>query len=382
MRTADVVGGGIAGCAAALALAKTGWAVTLYEKRDGPASEGAGIQISPNARRCIEELGLDLTPLCFLPNAIQIFGARGAKPLSNYSLGTDFKAQFGADYAVMARRSLQSALWRACEQSSSITISAGQRWPGKGNAALTVGADGVGSKVRSAMPGVAGAQSTGYIACRALLPFDRQVATAVPSEDVCLWLGRGAHAVTYPVLGPENDPLPNRSLNVVMSKKGQVSESGWSAPAHPQLISKLVSLLNPKLSALRSDISFSQWSIDAVEPSAKWVHGNTVLVGDAAHAMPPFAAQGAAMALEDAVVLAAELAKADHIEDGLCAYEHARRSRVRRLAALSHANARLYHMSGPIASARNLALKTTPQRVIDARMGWIYNWSPPRLPSD
>ncbi|MEN0087291.1 MAG: NAD(P)/FAD-dependent oxidoreductase [Pseudomonadota bacterium] len=371
MPTAQIVGGGIAGCAAALALAQTGWKTQLIEQRSGPAQEGAGIQISPNARHALDAIGVNVLPDLAFPKRIEIHAGQRPTPLSSYKLGSDYTHGFGKEYAVMTRSALQLRLWEACQQHANIDIQAGHGTQLDLNADLIVGADGIASITRNSILSANGASSSGYVACRAVVQMDDSQARDIPKDVVSLWLGAGSHGVIY--------PLPDRQLNIVMSTKGKIASSGWSAQASDELVGSILCQLSPKLGSLRSAARFSQWDIQQVPPGGSWHDDKTVLIGDAAHAMPPFAAQGAAMALEDAVVLAAELTRSSSISSGLAAYERARRPRINQIAKLSTSNARLYHMSGPLAVGRNVALQATPQSVVNARMGWVYSWMPPEL---
>lgn len=355
-----------------MALAQTGWQVEVSEKRDGPALEGAGIQISPNARRSLEALGLDLSTEFAFPKRIEIHAAGSTAPLNSYQLGSDFKRSFGMEYAVTSRARLQAGLWKACEDHPSIQVLPGQTAQFYAKADLIIGADGVNSSLRSLVEGSLQATASGYIACRAVVAVDQLVRAQLPVDAVSLWLGKNAHAVLYPLAGGK--------LNIVLSTKGSVSASGWSASAPTQLVSSIFDRLSPRLSLALAGAQFSQWNIQSVPMGSAWCTGRVALVGDAAHAMPPFAAQGSAMALEDAVVLAAELANQPDVETGLQCYAQARKPRVEQVARLSTSNAQLYHMSGPLVLGRSLALRATPQTVINARMGWIYNWAPPALP--
>ncbi|MEO0496514.1 MAG: FAD-dependent monooxygenase, partial [Pseudomonadota bacterium] len=323
-------------------------------------------------RRALEAIDLDLSADFTFPKRIEIHAGDRTAPLASYTLGSNFKHGFGAEYSVMSRADLQMGLWRACAAHARIQMAPGQTAAQSPDVDLIVGADGVRSTTRSLVPGARQTASSGYVACRSVVDMEAIKAAGIPLDAVSLWLGKNAHAVIY--------PLPGNTVNIVLSTKGTVSGSGWSVAAPARLIGSILNKLDRKLSILQEAAQFSQWNIDTVPASSKWHLGRIALVGDAAHAMPPFAAQGSAMALEDAIVLAAELENHTSIEGGLQAFAQSRMPRVAKVAQLSHANAKLYHMSGPLAAARDLTLKATPQAVINARMAWIYDWTPPELP--
>lgn len=366
-----IVGAGIAGLATALCLVRRGIAAEIIEKRDASRTEGAGIQITPNAYRVLAGLGLAqaVSARALAPRFLDVNrGASGAR-IVRMPLGKDFEAAHAAPYLVIRRQHLVDIL-RDAAQAHGLRIA--YRTPFRldqtENRAV-IGADGVWSSVRP-LVNASEARFTGKIAFRALLAPDRLPDWA-RGIDLALWLGPDAHAVAYPV---DRDG----TLNIVAIIKARAHEQRWSKPETSEVVLAHFAGWNaPFQSLVRAADGFLEWPLYGVDPTAPWCHGHTALVGDAAHAMVPFLAQGGAMALEDAAVIAAEMAANPDHAAAFGAYERARRSRVRAVWHEAAENGRRYHWRGAFAEARNLGLKSLGgQRLLD-RYRWIYDWTPP-----
>jgi len=194
---------------------------------------------------------------------------------------------------------------------------------------------------------------------------------------VQLWMGANAHLVAYPIAG-------GRQINVVAVLPGTWNRPGWSTPGDPREVMDAFAAPRwpPAARMMLAPVdSWRKWALFGVPDGCPWSNGPVALLGDAVHAMLPFAAQGAGMAIEDAAVLARLLSlEAAESTAGITAalkqYGAARRARVRRVQRTARQQGRIYHFSGPLAFARDLAIRALgPERML-ARQDWIYNWRP------
>jgi salicylate hydroxylase len=387
-RTVYIAGAGIAGLTLALALAKFGATVIVLERNAKIQEFGAGVQISPNARRVLNQLGLDkaITNKSFEPLGLDVcpFGAKS--PLVTLSLGLAARKRFGAPYAVIHRADLVEALFRACKRFANIDIEFNVRTfdvvshargisvtadmeGGQSRTARAfafAGADGVNSLTRTAVLGGPKAAYSGYVAWRTTLPL-AALHDVVASDRVSLLMGPGYHAVTY--------PLPQRELiNVALfARESEAVALGDKSPAGPTLQrrpatgSRWDGLLKVAMG------SWSFWPASTVE-AASWHDGGIGLIGDAAHAMLPFQAQGAAMAMEDAAILAPLLMTEPTAESAFARFEGLRRRRVERVARLSRGNGFAFHLDWPLSLARDAAIAAMGRNGQLRRLRWVYGY--------
>ena len=348
----------MAGLAGAALLADAGFAIEVVERSNAASAEGAGLQVSPNASAVLQRIGvLDaLRSEAAEPDAIELHDGQSDRLLSRFELGKETVRRYGLPYLLCARARLRDVLLEAVH-ARGVPVRFGVGTLPDDEADVIVGADGIGSVVRNRIEGAARPVSTGHSAWRGAVETEGFAATQV-------WLLPAAHIVAYPT-------GPKRPVNVVVVLPDAVASEN---ELHRRLAGA-----NPRLrDLLAAAASWTRWPIGAVDPGGRWTDGRHVLVGDAAHAMTPYAAQGAAMALEDAAVLAAALGDRGG-PSALEAYERRRRSRVAAVARLAEANRQIYHMSGPLAFARNLAMRAAPQTVLQRRMATIYGWKPPKV---
>jgi 2-polyprenyl-6-methoxyphenol hydroxylase-like FAD-dependent oxidoreductase len=393
-RTIVVAGAGIGGLTAALALARRGFRVIVLEKAERLEETGAGLQLSPNASRVLIDLGLEprLAGRAVTPDAISLMSAQSGGEIARLPLGDAATFRAGAPYWIVHRADLQSALLAQVGDNPGIElrlgcqfedaaahakgISVGQRRGisrQQDTALALVGADGVWSQVRHQLFPQTQPAFSGLIAWRGTID-----ATQLPRElaprRVQLWMGPAAHLVAYPISG-------GRQINVVAILPGTWNRPGWSEPGSPNDIKDQFSQGWP--GALRMMIGavddWRRWALFTLRDGGVWSSGPMALLGDAAHAMLPFAAQGAGMAIEDAAVLAQCLSEnsgdtASSIATSLQRYAGSRRSRVARVQSHARQMGRIYHLGGPMAYARDLFIKSSsPQRLL-ARQDWIYDW--------
>jgi salicylate hydroxylase len=394
-RTIFVAGAGIGGLTASLALAAKGFRVNILEKAERLDEVGAGLQLSPNASRILVELGLQprLARLAVVPEAISLMSARAGGELIRLPLGEAAAARAGAPYWVVHRADLQAALRAEVDANPDIELRLGCQFEDVASHArgLTVvqrsgmtrqqevglaliGADGIWSSVRHHLFPKVQPQFSGLIAWRGTIE-TTQLPREYTSRRVQLWMGPDAHLVAYPISG-------GRMINVVAVVPGTWNRPGWSAPGEPNEVKNAFEPSRwpgPARMVIGAVDEWRKWALFTVPEGGEWTGGAVALLGDAAHAMLPFAAQGAAMAIEDAAVLAKCLGEGaldnpSGIPPALKRYERLRRARVARVERAARRNGMIYHLTGPMALARDLAIKAMgPGRVL-ARQDWIHDW--------
>ena len=393
-RTVIIAGAGIGGLTAALALARNGFRALVLEQAERLEETGAGIQLSPNATRILIDLGLAdrLQPHVVAPTAIRVHGGRSGREIVRIPLGAGAAQRYGAPYWVIHRGDLQAALSDAAVQDLNIVLRLGMSmedlathphgvtisargatglWTEHGHAVIA--ADGLWSAARARIASRTPPRFAGRTAWRALVPA-AQLAPEFREPLVHLWLGHDAHLVHYPVKG-------GKLVNVVVITADDWSGPGWSEPAsRVDLLARLSSRRwAPQAhSVFRAPDAWLKWALYETEPLASFAHGAAALLGDAAHAMLPFLAQGAAMAIEDAAVAAQCLARMP--DDPAAAWESysaIRRRRTRKVQSLAARNGKRYHRAGAAAMLRNTAMRLLGGERLLQNYDWLYDWRPP-----
>ena len=393
-RTIVVAGAGIGGLTAALALAAQGFRVVILEKAERLEEAGAGLQLSPNASRILVELGLQprLAASAVTPESINIMSARDGGEIARLPLGAAANFRAGAPYWVVHRADLQAALQAHVNDSPDIELRLGCQFEDvtahakgltvvqrSGNsrqqerAVALIGADGIWSAVRHHLFPEVQPQFSGLIAWRGTLD-----ATALPREytspRVQLWMGPKAHLVAYPISG-------GRRINVVAIVPGTWNRPGWSAAGDANEVKAAFSSRWPATARMLIGAvdEWRRWALFTVPDIGNWNDGAIALLGDAAHAMLPFAAQGAGMAIEDAAVLAKALSASTGeniagIPAALKRYGRLRRRRVLQVQRAARRSGHIYHLTGLLALARDLGIKALGPKRMLARQDWIYDW--------
>jgi 2-polyprenyl-6-methoxyphenol hydroxylase-like FAD-dependent oxidoreductase len=390
-RTVVVAGAGIGGLTAALALAGKGFRVALFEAAERLEEVGAGIQLSPNAARVLISLGLGerLAPHLVIPEELVVKIARTGQVLARAPLGASAGQRYGAPYWVIHRGDLQGVLRDAAASmpditlhlgtkvdefaahDGGITIAASHRMDAvEERGILLICADGLWSRLRKRLGHGGEPKFAGHTAWRALIP-----ARAVPAEftrpAVNLWLGRNAHLVHYPVKG-------GALINVVAILRDTWNEPGWSAAGlRRDVLDRFPAELwqAPARELLRGSQNWQKWALFDCPPLSHWGKGPVTLLGDAAHPMLPYLAQGAAMAIEDAAVIAECLARTPDDPAGAArAYEKQRHRRTARTQRAARRNGTIYHLGGAEAALRVLAFLTMGGDKLIRRYDWLYGW--------
>ena len=385
-----VAGAGIGGLTAALALSRAGNEITVIERADEIKEVGAGLQISPNASHILIDLGLReaLSDVALEPKRLRILSTRYSGELNHIPFARLAEPRYGAPYWVIHRADLHGVLLAAVRNDPRIDLCLGEAVDqiSQTESGVTItttassgatthdgdmllGADGVWSTVRDRALGLPGADYSGRTAWRATMPID--AVAPEHRESSAVWFGKDAHLVHYPVHA-------GKSFNIVAVIAEPWCEIGWSAPASREvLLERFDDWPRAARDLLGLPDTWLKWALCGMPTGHPWQSGRVALLGDAAHAMLPFAAQGAAMAIEDAAVLASVLTNAPDIPSALTRYEAERRPRVERVMQTARDNDRIYHYSGIAAAVRDQGIRLlSPERLI-ARYDWIYGWKPP-----
>lgn len=389
-RTIIIAGAGIGGLTAALALVRAGYRVVILEQAARLEEVGAGIQLSPNATHVLAGLGLTdrLRPYVVAPEAIRVLNGRTASEIVHIPLGADVERRYGAPYWVIHRAHLQSVLAAAIEESSDITLRLGVkvedfaihqhgvtvqlRTPqglGDEQGIALIGADGLWSTLRRRLSDGREPHFAQRTAWRAVVPAER-VTPEFRRPATILWLGRDAHLVHYPVKA-------GHEVNIVAIVRDDWRQPGWTAPGKPaDLTARFASFAPAARALMAAPNAWQKWALfdRALEPVR--LEGPVTLIGDAAHPMLPFLAQGGAMAIEDAAVLARCLEKSDEPAAAFRAYERARHDRGARVQNEARRNSWRYHLAGPLGFARDVTLRMIGGERLLHRYDWLYAWKP------
>jgi salicylate hydroxylase len=383
-RNVVVAGGGIGGLSAALALAAKGCEVTVLEQAPEFGEIGAGIQIGPNAFHAMDWLGVGdagRSKAVYIDKLVMMDGLSGDE-VAHIPVDQPFRDRFRNPYAVIHRADLHGVLYDACVANSSIALVKNERVLGyektsagvtvrtesgkSWQAAAAIGADGVRSKIREQMTGGDALRLSGHVAYRAVLPIE-DMPEDLRWNAVTLWAGPKCHMVHYPLQGW-------KTFNLVATFVTDISNVGSNEPGTAEEVLSRFGQIAPKArKLLEVPKTWRRWVLGDREPIENWTDGNVTLLGDAAHPTHQYFAQGACMALEDAVRLGTEIER--HRGDfnaAFLAYQTARIPRAYRVVLSSRMLGKVYHAQGVERLIRNQVMGAKTANQYYDGLEWLY----------
>lgn len=340
-----VIGGGIAGLAAAIALEKTGHSVTILEKANVFDPIGAGIQLGPNAVRALQKIGIweAVEPISTAPRAHHFRSAVNGALLNEVPLGKEYIQRFGQPHRIAHRADLHEALLGVVKSREAITLKMGTDVNALHLGGRVIAADGMWSKTRGMLFPEAVPQKLPVTIFRALI--DVPEIPGIDMSCVNFWMYKHAHFIHYPI-------ATRGKLNIVAVTPEPGPEAAFSqVHALPRAVLDKIN-------------GFTRWTAAMLPPMKQWHKDNILLIGDAAHGTVPWLAQGAAMSLEDAAALM------DTTDPET--FTKMRSARCARLHEQTVATGKIYHYSGFKGFARDLTLRLRSPAWLIERMGWIY----------
>lgn len=381
-----VAGGGIGGLAAAYALAHKGAQVTLLEQSSEFGEVGAGIQLGPNVVRILEAWGLGeaLRGVAAFPECLRVRNAMNGAVLGELPMGQTMVQRYGASYVTIARADMHGLLLDAVRRQGKVHLHLSsevtrvdqdehavrvQTLTQNFHAPVLVGADGVWSRLRKEVVDDGAPRVTGHLAFRALVA-QADLPEKLRSKVVTAWLGRDFHVVQYPVRRGE-------WLNVVAIVHGHVygDPKHWDHSANAaELRTRLAGATKALRDLVHAIPNWRLWALSDRPPmrsASEHARGRIALLGDAAHPMRPYLAQGAGMAIEDADTLARVLdANPDDVPAALQSYANLRWQRNARVQARAIRNGEIFHLRGPMQVGRDLSLRLLGEKLLD--VPWLY----------
>ncbi len=378
-----VCGAGIGGLSAAIALARKGVPVRVLEQAPNLSEAGAGIEIGPNAARHLNAWGLSdlLSTFSTEPEGVRVYDGLSGALLITVPLGNFARQRYGAPYLMVHRRHLQHCLLEVAGELDKLEIELGfkvskvdvrpegvtvkSETDDTAHGRALIGADGIWSRVRAVVSDKE-PETVGVTAWRALVPASR-VPEAKRAPYVGLQLGPGSHVLHYPVDA-------GATISVVAMIEETINFDGWASPGDANdLLTFFYDWDDEVFRLLELPDDWFKWTVMRMEPLELWGEGPMTLLGDAAHPIEPFMAQGGAAAIEDAASLAdAVAANPANITAAFRAYEDSRQQRVIRIQKASQQRGKIYHMSGLKRWARNIMLRRQVPETLLSRYDWLY----------
>ena len=383
-----IAGGGIGGLAAGLRCAAAGAEVRLVERAPAFSEVGAGIQMGPNVTRILQAWGLDvgLQAVAAYPDQMQVRQAPSGQVTGQLRWGAHALAKYGAPYATIHRADLHQLLLDALQQQNRVCLHVNQGVQGYDktsdgmkiqlddaqvlSADALIGADGLWSRVRAQMLGDGPARFSGHLAYRALLQ-QADLPAALRTQQVTVWMGPDLHVVQYPVRRGE-------LLNIVAIVHGRQPEdlSSWDHSANAADLQRALGTVCADLKELIEAVpAWRLWPLCdrlPMQSAAEHAQGRVALLGDAAHPMRPYMAQGAGMAIEDADALGRCLGvTGTDLPAQLAHYAQLRWQRNARVQQRAVRNGQIFHARGLMRWGRDLSTRWLGERVMD--VPWLYN---------
>ncbi|WP_256106893.1 3-hydroxybenzoate 6-monooxygenase [Streptomyces sp. ODS05-4] len=384
-----VAGGGIGGLAAALGVAAQGHHVTVLERRSAFEELGAGIQLGPNAFWALDRLGVGegVRAQAVFIDELRLMDGTSDACLARMPLTDAYRARFGNPYAVVHRGDLYEALLSACRAAPGVTLTAGAAVTGytqdaagvtvalAGGETLTgdalIGADGIRSVVRAQLVGDGDPRVSGHTIYRSVIPIEK-VPEDLRFNAVTLWAGPAWHVVHYTIGG-------GRFLNLAATRDDGATVPVAGDPAErDRVLAEFPGLGDVPRKLLELAEEWRTWVLCDRDPVGTWTDGRVALLGDAAHPMLQYAAQGACMALEDAVVLGRLLDREtgpDTVATRLEKYAAERRDRTAEAQLVAREMGRqLYHAAGDAARARDAMLAALSESDLHGKVDWLHGF--------
>ena len=381
-----VVGGGIGGLAASLALSQQGFAVDLFEQASSVGEIGAGLQLGPNGFAAMDALGVGerARRRAVYTDELVMMDAIDGSEVARVPVGEAFRQRFHNPYAVIHRADIHLSIHEEVQLTPRIRVHTSSRIVrvdidpervrlhdadgGVHDGVAVVGCDGVHSVVRERLIGD-GHRVSGHVVYRAVVP-SAEMPDDLRWNAAAIWVGPNCHLVHYPLRGGEQYNI------VVTFHSRQQEEWGVREGSREEVMSYFTEICARPRQLLDKPTSWKRWSTADRDPVARWGEGRATLLGDAAHPMLQYLAQGACVALEDAVTLRAAIEVCDHdLTAAFRLYESKRVVRGARLIIAAREMGRLYHAKGIERLVRNsLWADRTPERFYDA-LEWLYGWT-------
>ena len=380
-----IAGGGVGGLAAALGLARAGLEVQVLEKAAELGEIGAGIQLGPNAFHAFDRLGVGEAArgMAVYIDRLQLMDAITAEQIAHIDLDAPFRERFGAPYAVVHRGDLHAVLLRACRDDPRVALRtsaevARYRHDGAGvtaelasgeqvEGAALIGADGLWSRVRAQLVGDGAPRVSGHTTYRSVIPTE-DMPEDLRWNAATLWAGPKCHLVHYPL-------SDWKVFNLVVTRQNDAPEAVAGEPVSDETVLAEFAHIHPRAQAIiRHGRNWRRWVLCDRDPVDRWVEGRVALLGDAAHPMLQYFAQGACMALEDAVVLAEEAGRTPDLSAALQSYRDRRLLRATRVQLQSRAiGEHIYHPSGAHAALRDALMRAKTQADWRDGLAWLYD---------
>jgi 2-polyprenyl-6-methoxyphenol hydroxylase-like FAD-dependent oxidoreductase len=379
-----IVGGGIGGFATALALSQKGFRTIVFEQAAEIKEIGAGIQVGPNVFHMFDRLGLTekILEKTAIPQTLVMMDGITGENVVSIPLDTRFQQRFKYPYALIHRADLHTIFVDACKQSALITIitgakitdykdqgaqvvvhtAAGETYEGD----AVVGADGLWSTIRAQLVNDGPPRVSGHIAYRAVLPIE-DIPEHLRANSMTLWAGAKTHLVHYPLRG-------GKLFNLVAVFHSDKYVEGWDWAADTEELHSRFADATPAVKTMLAKIdAWRMWVLCDRDPIENWSKGRVTLLGDAAHPMLQYAAQGAGMSIEDGVVLADALSAGNTYEEAFLAYQNKRYLRTGKVQLTARLYGEFYHAKGVARQLRNDFLKArSVDQTLDG-MAWLYN---------
>ena len=383
-----IAGGGIGGLAAACAMSIAGQKTIVIEQAPVFEEIGAGIQIGPNGFRMIETLGIRtaVDNAAVFPDDLIVMDGVSAQEVTRIPVGDDFRARFGQPYALIHRADLHRALLDRCTADPNIELRAGTTYASHRTgadrvliscaggeafeAAGLIGADGLWSRIRNSLVADGAPRVSGHIAYRAVLPIE-EIEPRFRNNAMILWAGPSNHLVQYPLRG-------GKLFNLVAVFHSDKFVDGWDREGDPEELKLRFSENCDIVKTLLGKVeTWRMWVLCDRDPAKSWSDGRVTMLGDAAHPMLQYLAQGAGMAMEDGVVMAQALVRAKgDVPSAFTDYAERRYLRTGRCQIMARIYGGFYHAKG---ATRELATQFLSARTVSdsyESLSWLYDFDP------